>query len=401
MPAKSTRKQARAKPTLSKDFPLYAHASGQLAKRIAGRTYYFGSWSDPEKARQRYLDDKDDLYGGRVPASRGGVHYAPTGPTIKEVCDGFYEAKRLEMEAGDISFRTLDDYDSTAKLVCRLFDKNRPAASLKPADFQSLRAEIAKTRNANSLGNEVQRIRTLFRWASESDLIDRPIKFGPSFKRPRKDVLRRERQKKGPRKFEARHLRRLLKTASPPMRAMILLGLNCGFGNSDCGKLPLAAIDLDRGWIDFPRPKTAIERRVPLWPETIAALSVAIEKRPQAKAVADRGLAFITRTGGRWSKDVADSPVSKEFRKMLDTLNLYRCGLSFYTLRHQFETIAGGCRDQVAVNAIMGHVDSSMAAEYREDIADGRLRDAANEVRRWLFRRDSPALWRMSSRKGG
>ena len=39
--------------------------------------------------------------------------------------------------------------------------------------------------------------------------------------------------------------------------AMFLLGINCGFGNADCGTLPLSALDLDGCWINFPRPKTA------------------------------------------------------------------------------------------------------------------------------------------------
>ena len=38
-----------------------------------------------------------------------------------------------------------------------------------------------------------------------------------------------------------------------------------------------------------------------------------------------------------------------------------RNGLGYYTLRHKFETVAGESKDQVAVNAIMGHVDNSMA----------------------------------------
>jgi hypothetical protein len=49
---------------------------------------------------------------------------------------------------------------------------------------------------------------------------------------------------------------------------MILLGINGGMGNSDCANLPLRAVDLDAGMIDFPRPKTGIARRCPLWPDT-------------------------------------------------------------------------------------------------------------------------------------
>ena len=71
------------------------------------------------------------------------------------------------------------------------------------------------------------------------------------------------------------------------MKAMILLGINCGFGNADCGNLPVAALDLDGSWVDYPRPKTGINRRCPLWPETVEALRVAFAKRPAPKTADD------------------------------------------------------------------------------------------------------------------
>ena len=77
--------------------------------------------------------------------------------------------------------------------------------------------------------------------------------------------------------FEAEELRRLLDASEPVVKAMMLLGLNCGFGNSDYANLPQSAIDFENGWVDFPRVKTEIHRRVLLWPETVAALRESIE----------------------------------------------------------------------------------------------------------------------------
>ena len=57
----------------------------------------------------------------------------------------------------------------------------------------------------------------------------------------------------------------------------------------------------------------------------------------------------------------------------------------FYCCRHCFETYAGESKDQVAVDAIMGHVDSSMAANYRQGISDDRLRAVTETVRAWLW----------------
>ena len=185
--------------------------------------------------------------------------------------------------------------------------------------------------------------------------------------------------------FERDEMRALLSAAPLQLRAMILLGVNCGFGNADCGTLPITALDLDNGMIDYSRPKTGILRRCPLWKETVEALGAALATRPTPRSDDDRGLVFITKYRTRWAKENSSSPLSAEFRKLLCELMLHHRGRGFYALRHVFETIGGESRDQVAVNLIMGHADSSMAAAYRERVSDDRLRDVTNHVRSWLF----------------
>jgi len=59
--------------------------------------------------------------------------------------------------------------------------------------------------------------------------------------------------------------------------------------------------------------------------------------------------------------------------------------VSFYALRRTFETIGGECRDQAAVDHIMGHARDDMASVYRERISDERLEAVTDHVRRWLF----------------
>jgi len=216
-----------------------------------------------------------------------------------------------------------------------------------------------------------------------------PVRYGPGFKRPSKKTLRLYKAKQGPKLFTAEEIRRLLDAAGGQMKTMMLLGINCGYGNSDCGTLPLSAVDLESGWVDYPRPKTGIPRRCPLWPETVAALREALAKRKAPKAEEDAGLAFITKYGDGWAKDTADSPITKETRKLLDAAAV-NGPRNFYTFRHTFRTVADEAKDQPSIDFIMGHESPHMATVYRERISDERLKAVAGHVRKWLFAKPSP-----------
>ena len=391
---KSAKKPRKPRP----DFPLFVHATGRWAKKVRGRFCYFGKVADDPKGEAAlvlWLDQRDELLAGRTPrANRDGL-------TVHDLANRFLAAKEGQREAGDISPTTFSDYYATCGIVLKAFGKRRLVDDLATDEFEALRRALAKRYGPHALSRHVQQVRTLFKFAYDSGLVDTPIRFGPTFKRPAKRLMRAHKQKSVPRMFEAREIRRLLKASAQPLRAMILLGINCGFGNADCGKLPKSAIDLKTGWVNFPRPKTAIERRCWLWPETIEALREASKTRPKPKRQEDDVLFFLTKYGEPWAKDTSDNPVTKEARKLLDKTQLHRRGLGFYTLRHVFETIAGEGRDQVAVDVIMGHADDSMASHYRERISDQRLEDVAVFVRNWLFRRTSHDLWFSSRVKGG
>jgi integrase len=212
------------------------------------------------------------------------------------------------------------------------------------------------------------------------------MRFGPGFKRPSKKTFRLHRAQQGPKLFAADEIRRLLAEAGASMQAMILLGINCGFGNGDCANLPLSALDLDAGWADYPRPKTGVSRRCPLWPETVKALREVLAKRHEPKHQEHATLVFITKYGLSWGKNTTDNPVTKETAKLLRCLHINgRKGVGFYTLRHTFRTVADESKDQVAVDHIMGHAREDMASVYRQTISDERLRAAADHVRAWLF----------------
>jgi integrase len=422
----STRNSRKGKatdkpPKPYKDFPLFPHDSGRWAKKIRGRLHYFGRWgrkqgdrivhvedvaASAQDAVDLYNEQRDDLYAGRVPRPKEDQCF-----TLRQLCNEFLTAKMNLVESGELSRHTHADYERACGQMINHFGRSRRVDDLRPDDFETFRKKLAGQMSVVTLGNVINRCRIILKWASDQKKIATPVHFGQSFDKPAAKVLRRARNTAGKRMFEAHELRLLLTAlegkqrqnepdrdvnADPVMRAMVLLGVNGGLGNTDIANLPQSAIDFNNGWLDYPRPKTEIRRRIPLWPETLAALRLAIESRPEPKDPEDAGLVFVTVQGNRYvrmsptqkdpNKFAFVNTVATRFAPVLKRLKINgRNRLGFYTLRHNFETVAGGSKDQVAVDAIMGHVDNSMAARYREEIGDDRLRAVVDHVRVWLF----------------
>jgi integrase len=306
--------------------------------------------------------------------------------TVKSLANGFLNHKRDLHEAGELSPRTWAQYKETCDLLVAQLGKQRLVSDLGPDDFAKIRGRLVKRWKPITVGNFIQRVRVVFKYAADNDLIEHPVRYGQAFKRPSKKTLRLEKARQGHKLFSREEIHKLLDAASVPVRAMLLLGINCGFGNADCGRLPLRALDLERGWLDYPRPKTGINRRCPLWPETVSALKEALSQRPEPKCPEDGGLVFITRFGQAWHKDSTENPVAYEVGKLLRKLGINgRKGLGYYTLRHTFRTVADESKDQPAVDYIMGHEIPHMSSVYRETISDTRLRAVVEHVRAWLF----------------
>jgi integrase len=377
------------------DFPLTPHPSGAWQKHIRGGIYYFGRWARRvngrlvrvpgdgwKEALEEYKKVADDLHAGRTPRPKGD------GLTVADLCNRFLTAKLRKLQAGEIGPRSFGEYRDTTDLLVSAFGKTRLVDDLAADDFEALRASMAKRWGPMRLSSTITRVKSVFRYAFNNGLIDRPPRYGDGFNKPGKVVLRKHRAANGQKMLEPADLHRLIDAASVTMRAMMLLGLNAGFGNTDLATLPLTALDLDAGWVDFPRPKTGIARRCPLWPETIAALRAAIAARPAPRDRADAGLVFLMRTGRRWVRDTEharNNGISTAFATLLWKCDLYRAGLGFYALRHVFRTIADAARDPVAIDILMGHTDPTMGGHYRERVDDARLLAVVEHVRAWLF----------------
>lgn len=365
------------KPERPEGSPLFWHATGRWAKKILGKLHYFGRGSHDD-ALAEYERRKDDLHAGRVP------HEDADTLTVYRLCAKFLTAKKLQRDGGELSPRTFLDYGALCNRLTKVFGKHRPVADLRPDDFAKLRQSMARTWGPVRLASEIVRSRTPFNWAWKSGLLEKPINYGEGFKRPSRKTLRQAKAARGPMMFSADELRRMLKAAGQPLKAMILLGVNAGLGNADVGAVPIKAIDLAGGWLNFARVKTGIARRVPLWPETVEAVKEWLAVRPAPKSEAHADILFTTVRGDSWGSGPNDRPLSHEMRKLLDALGI-NGHRNFYCLRHCTQTIGDECGDFLAVRSIMGHASADIADVYRERMRDERLRRVADHVRGWLF----------------
>lgn len=328
-------------------FPLFPHANGKWAKKIDGKTHYYGRWDNPAGALAEYTGENGHSVGG--------------------ICHSFLNAKCLALTVGEICQSTFSDYRRTCEWIVAWWGENTPIADVTPQTLSQYKAHLAQRRSLRSLGNEVSRVRIVLKWAYEAGLIDKPVRFGPEFRKPSTRALRRVPRE--PKLFTPEQIYAILAECGTSLRAMVLLGVNCGYGPTDCCELAWEAIR--DGWAVFPRPKTGIERECPLWPETRAALD-------SVKRAGVGPRVFVRPDGRPFTQDV----VSKRFRAAL-LASMQQKG-SFYWLRHVLETIGGGAKDQVALNRMMGHADGSMAGVYREMVDRERLERVAEHVRLWL-----------------
>jgi integrase len=293
------RKKKPNKP--SKTYPLFAHANGQWCKRIAGNQHYFGKWEDPQAALESFRSFVDK--GSRRPVD-------DTRCKLSDFCNRFLTAKDSLVKSDELSIRSFRDYWRTCELMVEFFGRDRAVESITTGDLAEYRASLAKTRGLYALGNEISKARVVFNFGWHEDLLDKPVKFGTVYKRPSRKSMRIDRAKKqatnGKRMMEADQIRLMLdggpeneiQPANAIIGAMVLIGVNGGLGPTDIANLPKSAIGGD--WLNYPRPKTGISRRIPLWPETVKAINAVISARPAPNGKADAGLCFITKQGNRF-----------------------------------------------------------------------------------------------------
>lgn len=401
---RSRRPKKPSKPFPS--FPLTAHNNGQWCKKIRGKVHFFGVWGDPNAALANYHRVAADLHAGRQPTP---LTLSADNVMVKDVCNHFLTYQLRRANGGEITMRWFWDCRSVLDSFAKVLGPSRSISELTPEDFQSVRDRFVRSGltgkgaglGTYALDRAITVIKGALAYAWEMDLIDKPVKYGKGFQKPSAAQKRKSQQAaeavNGKRILTPVEIRHMVEKAEMPLRAMILLGINGGFGNTDCSCLVANSIDLQSRIIEFPRRKTGIPRTVPLWPETADSLKEAMETRGKPKDSDDRDLVFLTAAGEPWIRQkvhgegdisrklVIIDDICRSVAKLLRQLAIKRKSLGFYALRHTFRTWADEVRDPHAIFRIMGHAIPGMAGVYVEEISLDRLRAVTDHVRARVF----------------
>ena len=235
----STKTATKRKPDKPrKNYPLTAHASGQWCKKIQGKQYYFGPWSDPDSAEKKYHALAADLLAGTDHQPQQPAQTAST-LTVKEMCNQYINQMQMMVDQKRRSPRTLGSIIVSCKKLVDHFGPLKRAAAVTQADFAALMHKHAKPRgtlSAATLNNEIIRWRGAFIFAVKSRWFEMPVDraafFGPHFvqmNRKEMRIFKQRARESGEQKvkfIERDEFHKLLAVAhTPAVRGQLWLGI--------------------------------------------------------------------------------------------------------------------------------------------------------------------------------
>lgn len=346
--------------TRSDKFPLTLHPTGQYRKKINGKLYYFGK--DKKKAFEKYLAQASYLHGTKEKVQKK----SDSEMTLKQLCDLYLQYQHLKVQANAlIAGHHIEQVKSLKKLVS-FIGPSRMIDEISTLDLQSYRRKLQKEYStAHRMNLHISIMKAMFHWATKNDLLS-SIPNIDAVSRGR--IVHKQRQT-----FSSEDIKRLLDAADVQMKAIIWLGINCGFGCTDCAELKWNNLDFDNGRVKLARKKTGISRDLPLWPETIEALQK-VPLKGKLVFYTNRGNPFvraiIKTDANSKSKYSTQNTITRKFSRLIKKAGLdFSSGTGFYALRRTAATIAAQSGDPFAVQRLLGHADLQMATRYVQDVS--------------------------------
>ena len=286
--------------------------------------------------------------------------------TLKQLCDLYLQYQNLKVQAKALTAGHHIEQVKSLKKLMSFIGPSRVIDEISTLDLQSYRRKLQKEYStAHRMNLHISIMKAMFHWVTKNDVLS-SIPNIDAVSRGR--IVHKQRQT-----FSSEDIRQLIEAADVQMKAMIWLGINCGFGCTDCAELKWSNLDFENCRVKLPRKKTGISRDLPLWPETIEALEE-VPRKGKRVFYTNRGNPFVRTI---IKTDANDKPkystqntITRKFSRLVKKARLdVPEGTGFYTLRRTAATIAARSGDPFAVQRLLGHADLQMATRYVQDVS--------------------------------
>jgi integrase len=302
--------------------------------------------------------------------------------TLRQLVDLYLQYQHARVLADSLAPRHYNEQTNSLNKLMAFLGRNCCTETISTLDLQNYKGKLqSHYASADRVNLNIGIMKAMFHWARRNDVLEHV----PNIDAISKDkVVHKEMYT-----FSSEQINKLLSAAASEMKAMIWLGLDCGFGCTDCAKLQWSDLDFKLNRVKLARSKTGVHRNLPLWPETIQALKGLARSGP---------LVFYTSRGYPWIRTVIKTDergepkyrsvnrITPKFSRLLKKVGIHAPkGTGFYSLRRTAATLAARSGDPFAVQRLLGHVDLTMATRYVQDVSEQTDRVIQNS-RKYVLR---------------
>lgn len=386
-------------PKMPQNSPLTLCARGYMA-RIAGRPRWIAGKVPHGDALAAYHRKASALLRGAKPLAVTAPAAAPAATTVHWLLGKYLLDRKADMERGELAAEGFDQIRRSCQRVDAILADHRTDA-VNPSVFRALYDRLSTDHGTDAAKRAVGHFATACRHAMDHEWVG-PMRLGKVGKLTGRSATTSPRW----RLFTAGDLAKILREidrrialtggdgraghAWHQLKAGVLLALNGGYGSKECSDLTVGEVDVARGIIDHARGKTGKQHLVPLWAETIAALTPILSLREKPD-----DLVFRNRGGRPWNysemrtvdgklRKFSDDTAKARFNDVLTALGMKVWGQSFYKLKHTFSTSASKAKDSDALALLMGHGLPGSRGHYVR-VGEDRLREVVDAVRHELL----------------
>jgi len=233
----------------------------------------------------------------------GEPPWARPASDLHALLQAYLKDRRRQVEIGELSMARLDNQRQHLSELMKFLGLGSGLEKLDNPSLTAFRDHVLQQVQDGKLKNRTARdrlhsVKQIISWAFDREMIEnlpRCLARGYSIR-----IATSE-----PETVTREQIATMFSRGTDRQKLYLLLGLNCGFTNSDISKLAKSEVDLKKGTITRKRSKTKSFDSVPvvvyhLWPETLALLSREIATDGDLALLTEKGNQLIQQT---WNTD--------------------------------------------------------------------------------------------------